>query len=117
MSLTPSTLFRALSDETRLDCLLLLAAEGELCVCELTHALDVAQPKISRHLASLREAGIVSDRRAGQWIYYQLHSALPAWARTILDQTLATARRGDGFQARRRALKTMPNRPNARCCA
>jgi len=53
--------FQLLSDETRLRCLLLLQKEGELCVCELVYALDIIQPKISRHLAALRDAGIVTD--------------------------------------------------------
>jgi ArsR family transcriptional regulator len=47
--------FKMLADSTRLRCLLLMQAEGELCVCELTHALNLSQPKISRHLAHLRE--------------------------------------------------------------
>src|SRR3972149_3918362 len=77
--------FTALADPTRLRCLLLLTAEGELCVCELTHALDESQPKISRHLAMLRETGIVSDRREGLWVHYRLNPDLPSWAREILD--------------------------------
>ncbi len=66
--------FKALSDLTRLRMLVLLNCEGELCVCELTHALDEIQPKISRHLAQLRELGVVLDRRQGQWIYYRTQS-------------------------------------------
>ena len=76
--------FPALADPTRLRCLLLLAAEGELCVCELTHALDESQPKISRHLALLRESGVVLDRRQGQWIYYRINPDLPGWVREVL---------------------------------
>lgn len=54
---------RLLADETRLRSLILMRREGELCVCELTHTLDFSQPKISRHLATMREAGIVQNRR------------------------------------------------------
>ncbi len=54
MSIDTKSLFQLLSDPTRLRCLLLMQVEGELCVCELTHALDLSQPKISRHLAGAR---------------------------------------------------------------
>lgn len=116
MELTPLTLFRALADETRLQCLLLLADQGELCVCELTHALGVAQPKISRHLASLREAGVVDDRRAGQWIHYRLHPNLPEWARAVLREAHGKVRRSTAFLSQCRAIKATPNRPATRCC-
>ena len=81
MKLPPDQFFKALSDLTRLRMLVLLNCEGELCVCELTHALGEIQPKVSRHLAQLREQGVVQDRRQGQWIYYRINSGLPAWAR------------------------------------
>jgi ArsR family transcriptional regulator len=66
-----SGLFRALGDETRLR-LVALLSHGELCVCHLQEALALAQPHISRHLALLRAAGIVADRRQGPWVYYRL---------------------------------------------
>lgn len=115
-SLPPAPFFRALSDDTRLRCLALLHAEGELCVCELTHALNEAQPKISRHLAYLREAGLVDDRRAGLWIYYRLR-ALPPWAQHTLDALFHDLRATDPYRADREALGEMPNRPGARGCA
>ena len=62
------TFFKMLADSTRLRCLLLMQAEGELCVCELTHALNLSQPKISRHLAHLREAGVLVASRNGTWM-------------------------------------------------
>lgn len=64
-------LFHALSDETRLRIVRMLQ-DGERCVCELTGALDAAQSRLSFHLRTLREAGLVSDRRAGRWVYYSL---------------------------------------------
>ncbi|MFW9268442.1 metalloregulator ArsR/SmtB family transcription factor [Pseudomonas sp. NR3] len=82
--LTPLALFKCLADETRARMTLLIAREGELCVCELTCALDVSQPKISRHLAQLREAGVLMDRRQGQWVYYRLHPSLPEWVGVML---------------------------------
>lgn len=63
---------KALSDETRLKIVLLLLESGELCVCELETALSLPQHKISRHLAILRGRGLVSNRRAGTWVYYSL---------------------------------------------
>ena len=77
--------FSLLSDETRLRCLLLLQIKGECCVCDLACALQKIQPKISRHLAILRGASIVSDRREGAWVYYSLHPNLPAWASRLLS--------------------------------
>lgn len=117
MVITSEEFFQCLADPTRLRCVLLLAREGELCVCELQYALDEPQPKISRHLAMLRAAGMVSDRRDGQWIYYTLHSDLPAWS----QQTLAIAARGNAtaepFARDRQRLKAMKDRPAARRCA
>lgn len=117
MSLTTESLFRALADPTRLRCLLLVQGEGELCVCELTHALGEIQPKVSRHLAQLREAGIVADRRQGLWVYYRLHTELPAWAQEVLRATAAGVAGQAPYAADRQALAEMPNRPGAVCCA
>ncbi len=80
--------FYLLSDETRLRCLLLLEAKGELCVCDFTDVLKMIQPKISRHLAILRKYNIVVDRREGIWIYYSINPKLPAWAQKIISTTL-----------------------------
>jgi ArsR family transcriptional regulator len=65
------SLFKALSDGTRLRIMVLLS-EKELCVCQIMWALDLDQAKISRHLTVLRNAGLVKDRRDGLWIYYSL---------------------------------------------
>ncbi len=64
-------LFHALSDETRLEILDMLR-DGERCVCDLQDALEAAQSRLSFHLKVLREAGLVSDRKAGRWSYYRL---------------------------------------------
>jgi ArsR family transcriptional regulator len=117
MTIEAETLFRMLSDGTRLRVLMLLAAEGELCVCELTHALDLSQPKISRHLAQLRASGLLQARRSGQWIYYCIDPALPDWAHNILHHTLLGNAAAEPFSSDRALLKDMPNRPGAACCA
>jgi ArsR family transcriptional regulator len=117
MNIQPDHFFKALGDLTRLRILVLLSAERELCVCELTHALGEIQPKISRHLAQLRELGVVLDRRQGQWIYYRLNSDLPAWAREVLTATSEGAITYPPFNDDRQALTDMPNRPGSACCA
>jgi ArsR family transcriptional regulator len=115
--ITVENFFPALADPTRLRCLLLLVAEGELCVCELTHALDESQPKISRHLAMLREAGIVSDRREGLWIHYRLNPGLPSWAREILSTASQANATTKPLAQDRKRLRGAPTRPPVRCCA
>lgn len=117
MSINTDILFRTLADQTRLRALVLLQLEGELCVCELTHALGESQPKISRHLAQLRESGLVLDRRAGQWIYYQLNPGLPDWVQQVIATTVAAIAHELPHQQDRKQLCNMPNRPSARCCA
>lgn len=86
MSLTPLQLFKNLSDETRLGIVLLLKERGELCVCDLCAALDQSQPKISRHLAMLRESGLLLDRKQGKWVHYRLSPHMPAWAAQVIAQ-------------------------------
>ena len=66
--------FKALTDETRLRILKLLE-HGELCVCEIVAALDIVQPKVSFHLATLKGAGLVNDRRHGKWSHYRLQES------------------------------------------
>ena len=68
-----SRLFKALGDETRLR-IVALISHGELCVCHLHELLALSQPNVSRHLAILRAAGILEDRRDGKWVHYRLRS-------------------------------------------
>lgn len=81
---TPEAFTRALSDPTRLRILMLLLQEEELCVCHLTKILEMVQPKVSRHLAVLRENDMLLDRRDGLWIHYRLHPSLPIWSYKML---------------------------------
>ncbi len=80
----PHQFFKLLSDETRMRCLLLIAREGRLCVNQLTESLSESQPKISRHLALLRQSGVLVDTREGQWVYYQISTQLPGWLNKII---------------------------------
>lgn len=83
----PVTFYKSLSDDTRLRCVLLIEQESELCVCELTQALDEIQPKVSRHLAQLKKNGLLMDRRQGQWVFYRINPTLPDWAAEVINAT------------------------------
>lgn len=111
----PPDLFRILADETRLRAVVLMHAEGELCVCELTFAIGVSQPKMSRHLGVLRDAGLVRDRRQGTWIHYRIAPDLPAWGGPILESVCASVAQDDPFLDDRKRLAVMPDRPAERC--
>ncbi|HEI6851681.1 TPA: As(III)-sensing metalloregulatory transcriptional repressor ArsR [Yersinia enterocolitica] len=102
MTLTSLQLFKNLSDETRLGIVLLLKEVGELCVCDLCTALDESQPKISRHLAMLRESGLLLDRKQGKWVHYRLSPHIPSWAAQVIDQAWLSQQ--DGVQAIARKL-------------
>ncbi len=106
--------FDALADATRRRILALLVNQGELCVCELTAALDDIQPKVSRHLGVLKDAGIVLPRREGTWMFYRLSEPLPAWTATLLDALTAGA--VAELKADLKRLKAMAGRPE-RCVA
>lgn len=80
-------LFRALADPTRLR-LLNLIADREICVCYFVEILRISQPKVSRHLAYLRRAGIVASRREGKWMHYRLVAPKDQAAASILRETL-----------------------------
>ena len=113
--MSPEILFRALSDETRLRCVMLVLQHGELCVCKLTVALNLSQPKISRHLATLKAAHVLQDRREGVWVHYRLHAQLPAWALTVLQQTLSGIQAQEPFLSDRLNLKETPE--NSELCS
>lgn len=84
--------FKAFSDPTRLRLLNLLRG-GEVCVCDLTEVLHSPQPKISRHLAYLKKAGLVVSRKDGLWMYYRLGDALSNFQKSLLkclDRCLTT---------------------------
>ena len=72
-----TTIFKALGEPVRLRLFALLAQGGEQCVCHLTIALDLPQSTVSRHLSVLRNAGLVSTRRTGKWMYYRLADDVP----------------------------------------
>ena len=79
-----SELFAAMSDPTRLRLLSLIQHNGEICVCDLIEITELPQPKVSRHLATLRHAGLVTDRREGQWMHYSMASPETDLHRTLV---------------------------------
>ncbi|HZO18486.1 MAG TPA: metalloregulator ArsR/SmtB family transcription factor [Gemmatimonadaceae bacterium] len=85
-------LFHALSDEIRLEVIDQLRG-GERCVCELTEALGIAQPRLSWHLRALKDAGILTDRKEGRWVYYALARDTFEEAEAVLSVLKPTARR------------------------
>lgn len=81
-------LLKALADETRLRIVALLA-HGELCVCHVESGLDIPQPTASRHLAVLRNAGVVDARRDGSWIHYRLVTQADPASERVLQALVA----------------------------
>jgi len=113
----PEIFFQMLADTTRLRIAVLLHSHGELCVCELTHALSLSQPKISRHLGQLRESELVQARRAGRWMYYRINPELPAWMQVVLRSTVDGVIELSPHKEDVLSLAQMPNRPGISCCA
>ncbi|RLL71761.1 ArsR/SmtB family transcription factor [Paenirhodobacter hankyongi] len=85
----PLTILTALAEPTRLAAIRLLADGGEHCVCELMARLDATQSRMSRHMQTLKQAGLVTDRRDAQWVRYRLNPEMPAEIRALLDAVLA----------------------------
>jgi ArsR family transcriptional regulator len=93
-----ANLFAALADNTRLRLLNLMAGR-EVCVCYFVEILRQGQPKISRHLAYLRKAGIVIARREGKWMHYRISPPADAGAASILAATMVSLRSDRQMQA------------------
>ncbi|MBE8167692.1 MAG: metalloregulator ArsR/SmtB family transcription factor [Shewanella sp.] len=110
------SLFKALSDQTRLVCVLLIHQQQELCVCELMVALEESQPKVSRHLALLKKQKILLDRRQGQWVFYRLNPESPPWFSAMLDELIQQP--PALLQVSIPLLNAMGNRPQRQdlCC-
>ena len=102
-------LFAALADATRLRLLNLMQGR-EVCVCYFVEILGQGQPKISRHLAYLRRAGIVAARREGKWMHYRIEWPEDAAARGVLEAVLA------GFKGDA-AMQADVQRLSEACCA
>ena len=113
--MSPNDLFTILADPTRLRALMLMQAEDEVCVCELTFALQASQPKISRHLAVMREAGIVEPRREGNWMHYRVNPAMPDWAQDLVALVCQNLQGFSPYAEDLEILHEMSNRPEKNC--
>lgn len=97
-------LFELLADGTRRRILMLLLDHREICVCRLVGALAEPQPKVSRHLAAMREAGLLASRRKGTWILYRIDPQVPGWAVRVLTMMGEGARSESAYDADRARL-------------
>ena len=102
-AVTLEALFQAVADRTRLR-LLNLMADGEVCVCFFIEVLEQPQPKISRHLAYLRSAGLVSSRREAKWVHYTITPPEDPTARAAFEGIMTTLRRDRQMQRDRAML-------------
>jgi ArsR family transcriptional regulator len=103
------TLFSALADRTRLRLLNLMRGD-EVCVCFFVEVLKTNQPKISRHLAYLRRAGVVSARREGKWMHYRISEPTEPHAARVMREVMEWLARDEEMQRdRERLIKA--------CCA
>jgi ArsR family transcriptional regulator len=105
----PEVFFSALSDKTRLR-LLNLMRDGEVCVCFFAETLDTNNPKISRHLAYLKRAGLVAGRRDGKWMHYRIIEPSDKNAAEILDSLMKMLRSDKSLERDRKRLIDV-------CCA
>jgi ArsR family transcriptional regulator len=115
--------FKALADKTRLRILALLG-NNEVCVCHIHTSLGLPQPTVSRHLAYLRESGLVSARRDGVWMHYQISRDLDPVIRSVVDsavealvQVPATTRDRKQFQRSFGRLYVLESEGGGTCCA
>lgn len=111
--------FRAFSDRTRLRLLCLLHAHtGEICVCDLVTALGLPQAKVSRHLAYLRKAGLVTVRSDGPWRHYTLARPASDFHRKLIDCLACCFAEVPELRRDRRKLSPAPCKPagDNRCC-
>ncbi|OKY25013.1 MULTISPECIES: metalloregulator ArsR/SmtB family transcription factor [Thalassotalea] len=115
--ISPTIFFKCLADEVRLKTLLIIAVEQEACVCEIMEALnEVSQPKVSRHLAQLRNTGILAARKHQQWVFYSLNPTLTDWMKSVITSTVVNEPQCIEQELAR--LNAMGDRPTRmqRCC-
>ena len=108
---TLEQLFKAMADGTRLRILALLAG-GEVCVCDIHETLGIPQPRASRHLAYLRRAGLVLDRKEGLWVYYRLADPDDPVLETLLAAVVHCLGHVQGLRR-----KNSHERPAFACCS
>lgn len=107
--------FQAIAEETRFEIVRLLAG-GERCVCELQDELDAAQSRLSFHLKKLKDAGVISDRRDGRWVYYALVPEALEQMRSFLGEVKDECCAWDPGAGKRVPLSASPRRAGGACC-
>lgn len=111
MCMKQTDTFHMLSDETRMRALALMAREGEMCVCELVYALELSQPKISRHMLALRDAGLVMSNRHAQWVFYSINPELEAWQGQVIRGAVDAVKNELIIRQDKKRLNQMKDRP------
>jgi len=96
---------------------MLLLKHGELCVCDLTEVIGAAQPNISRNLAQMRGAGLLTDRRQGQWVYYQINPDVPTWVTDVLQAVASGTSDLNPYKTDNDVLAEMPTRSDSLGCS
>jgi ArsR family transcriptional regulator len=109
-------LFRAFSDRTRLRILNLLRDRDEICVCDLMRVLELPQAKVSRHLAYLRKAGLVTGRKEQQWMHYRLMPAKGRFHAKLLDCLSSCMREVPTLKTDRQRLGGRSSAGRGACC-
>lgn len=109
-------IYKALADETRLRLLLLLLEHGELCICDLMNALDLPQSTVSRHVAYMKNAGWLNDRRGGVWMYYSIRSGLSSYMTALATLTRNYLSSADTVSADRQRLAAYLKTKNDASC-
>lgn len=114
--MNPTQFFKCLADDIRLKTVLLIANESEMCVCELMVALEDSQPKISRHLAQLKNCGILVARKQSQWVFYKINPLIAPWAMDVI--TLVSQQNTEFMRPNVKKLAAMGDRPERinTCC-
>ena len=106
--------FKALGEETRINALAMLTWYEELCVCDFIAALEITQSKASRHLRYMQNAGLLSSRRHGTWMYYRINSGLPESQRAMMN-ALRELTAGPAFSDLKKRLELWLTREDTDC--
>jgi ArsR family transcriptional regulator len=104
-------ILKGCADETRLRLLNLLSDNTEVCVCDLVEVLELSQPKVSRHLAYLRRAGLVRDRKNGLWVYYRLADSASSETAPILTALRELFAQSAAMEQDRERLRRIGGQP------
>lgn len=107
--------FKIISDETRLRCLALIHEHGKLCVCDLEYALELSQPKISRHLARMRLSNLLETHRKSQWVFYSISKQIENPIPVMMDAVIMPFKQTETFQNDTKRLLYIKNHPEIGC--